>query len=128
MDEALLIDMMSGLEPVLLQNNYIETDMRRGIPIIHRFFPSKKASIFQSEKFFHNLEVEKEKSESKQTEETCFDNRGLNISIFKKGLPKIKIVSSIAAGFVVASGILLIVVKHYKCVTKVFNKKAQIIY
>ena len=136
MDEALLVDMMSGLEAIFLQNNYIEKDMRRKVPFLNRFFLSKKTFIDQNDNIFQGLEEESIKNESNLVFfednvviEDCADNRGLNISIFKKGFPNlIKIVSGIAAAFVVVSGIILFFVKHYKSATKLFKKKAQVIY
>ncbi len=135
MDEALLIDMMSGLEAILLQNNYIEKDMRRKASFLNRFFPSKKTSIIKSENFFQGLEEDiMNESNQEIIDETMVvgfsdDNRELNISIFKKGFPNlIKIVSGIAAAFVVVSGIILFFVKHYKSAAKLLDKKAQIIY
>lgn len=145
MDEALLVDLMSGLDTELLQNNYIEKDMNRGkIPILNRIFSFKKASIFSYENIFHNTENDEILVVNACSEDTAIDgcmadtmkseddqlyNEGLSISIFKKGFPNlVKIISGITAAFVVLSGIILFFVRHHKIVVKLFNKKAQIIY
>lgn len=143
MDEALIIDLMSGLDTELLQNNYIEKDMNRGkIPMLNRIFSLKKASIFSYENIFHNTDngenlevivcseaadVDGCLADAMKSEEDQLGNEGLSISIFKKGFPNlIKIISGITAAFVVLSGIILFFVRHHKIVVKLFNKKAQI--
>lgn len=142
MDEALLVDMMSGLIPELIQNNYIEKDMRRGkIPVFGRLFSAKKATIFQYDNIFRksmntgnqygstDSAEPGDIGESVEAEEYGMQERNISIGIFKKGFPNlIKIISGITAAFVVVGGIIIFVIKHHKIVVKLFHKKAQIIY
>lgn len=55
MDELLLIDMMSELNPELLQDDYIEKDMRKGkIPLVNIFFSFRKPTKLRYEHFFEH--------------------------------------------------------------------------
>lgn len=53
MDEIVLIDMMSELNPELLQNNYMEKDMKRGkFPLVNIFFHFRKNPKIKHDSFF----------------------------------------------------------------------------
>ncbi len=59
MDELLLIEMMSMLNPELLQNDFIEKDMKRGkIPFFNRLFSFTKAPKQRYENFFEYSQSE----------------------------------------------------------------------
>lgn len=144
MDEVLLIDMMSQLYPELLENNYIEKDMKRAkLPLFKRIFSSSKKNenIFANmSKDYWNPSINYEFS-TEEAEELTLDlskieapmeskgnNSSLNISIFTRELPFVKIISGFVAALFVVGGIILFIIKHNKGILKIFEGKTQISY
>lgn len=147
MNELLLIDMMSELNPELLQDDYIEKDMKRGkIPFYKLFFTFRKTSK-QSYGFpvedpvsevspdrekelvmaedINTAEVMEETGEPEEEEKEW----SFNISIFKKKFHLLfTIISGIAATVIVVISIILILLRRHKGGIKLHSKKIQIIY
>ncbi len=152
MNELLLIDMLSELNPELLQDDYIEKDMKKEkIPFLKLIFPFKKMSKQPYESPVENPLSEESASKyieyndksqvaeaiisfelPQETEELKDENnnkRGFSISIFeKKFFHILKIISGIAATVIVVIGIIIIILKHHKSGFKLHSKKIQIIY
>jgi len=159
-NELLLVEMMSELSPELLQNEYIEKDMKREkAPFLNRFFSFIKNSKPQFKISFENIlseettnqyGIRKDELEEKhiqaidKSEETRnieeaniiedieddnLENLGFTISIFRKKIRNfIKIISSIAATFLVVIGIVIFIIKHNKSGLKLYEKKVQVIF
>ncbi|MFU0828159.1 MAG: Exported protein [Lachnoclostridium sp.] len=143
MNELLLIDMMSELDPALLEDDYMEKDMKREkIPFFKRLlnfktakqsyeFPEKnpmKEHITADNDFVmaENIHFGKLDGKSVQTEESGYI-RGFQISIFRKKLHRFfKILSGIAATVIVLSSIVLILLKRHKGSSKLRTKKIQL--
>ncbi|MDF2609420.1 MAG: hypothetical protein K0R92_894 [Lachnospiraceae bacterium] len=159
MNEILLINMIGEIEPSLLQDDYMEKDMKRGfLSFLFRLF-KKTASeieynplnlnIFEEirsveeydnqpevtktqeirEKISDIQPIENKMDVSTETVESTPENNGLSISIFKKNVKTvIKIISGIAAAFILIIGIIVILIMRHKSGTKLYEKKIQIIY
>ncbi len=182
MDEALLINIIGQLSPELLQDNYMEKDMKKGIlsflgivlkKIIKQqngnsFFQSlsnkneyeksseqdnresdsRKDSI-ETGKTYHNniveygnkhimeslknhidyLNTDTSDTSTEDKEDYNLNTRGLSISIFKKNIRNlIKVISGIAATFVVILSIIIILIVRHKSGIKLFKKRIQVIY
>ncbi len=150
MNELILIDMMSELNPELLQNNYIEKDMKRGkIPFYRLIFSSKKASKQcisfpvenpvsyespASDRDNDELEVTEDIKTAEVTDKTEKSKEegnewGFDISIFEKKFRNLfKIISGIAATVIVVVSIIIIIIRRHKSGIKLHSKKIQIIY
>ena len=153
MNELLLIDMMSELNPELLEDDYIEKDMKRGKVPFYRWFLNLKKSSKQSYEFSVENPVSEESNASKDSNASDYDlvvaedintaellnetgeseeNRrrwGFNISIFEKKFRNLfKIVSGIAATVIVIISIIVILLRRHKSGVKLHAKKIQIIY
>lgn len=138
MNELLLIDMMSELDPALLENNYIEKDMRRARIPFYNWFLKLKNKSKQSDEFpeanpinadyvmaeeINTEEILNEDSDSSESE----PDRGFQIGIFKKKIHKlIKIFSGITATVVVLISIVVILLKRNKSGGKFRTKKIQL--
>lgn len=153
MNELLLIDMMSELNPELLEDDYIEKDMKRGKVPFYRWFLNLKKSSKQSYEFSVENPVSEESNASKDSNASDYDlvvaedintaellnetgeseeNRrrwGFSISIFEKKFRNLfKIVSGIAATIIVIISIIVILLRRHKSGVKLHAKKIQIIY
>ncbi len=153
MNELLLIDMMSELNPELLEDDYIEKDMKRGKVPFYRWFLNLKKSSKQSYEFSVENLVSEESNASKDSNASDYDlvvaedintaellnetgeseeNRrrwGFSISIFEKKFRNLfKIVSGIAATIIVIISIIVILLRRHKSGVKLHAKKIQIIY
>jgi hypothetical protein len=76
MNELLLIDMMSELNPELLEDDYIEKDMKRGKVPFYRWFLNLKKSSKQSYEF----SVENPVSEESNTSDDINASKDSNAS------------------------------------------------
>lgn len=147
MNELLLIDMMSELNPELLEDDYIEKDMKRGKVPFYRWFLNLKKTSKQSYEFpvenpisedsnasEYDLVVAEDINTAELLNETgeSEENRrrwGFNISIFEKKFRNLfKIVSGIAATIIVIISIIVILLRRHKSGVKLHAKKIQIIY
>ena len=156
MNELLLIEMMSELDPGLLENDYIEKDMNREkVTFFKRLFSSKKKSKQEHKNFFGNFILEDMESnlqfndvleETEQIEIIDkidekvdeidgmpkledYNNLGFSVSIFRRKIHNlVKIISGIIAAFLVMIGIILIIINRHKSGIKLYEKKIQIIY
>lgn len=147
MNELLLIDMMSELNPKLLQDDYMEKDMKREKSPFYKLFFLFKKPPRQSYEFPVDSPVSEEIAEAVKeiiTDEDINTAELLNetgesddmerrwsfsISIFKKKFHKlITIISGIAATVIVIISILVILLKRHKSDVKLHSKKIQIIY
>lgn len=182
MNEALLINMIGQLSPELLQDDYMEKDMKKGIlsflgkilkKIVKQqygnsFFQSlsnkneyeksseqdnteldsKKDSI-ETENTYHNniveygnkhimeriknhidhLNTDTYDTSIEDKEDYDLNTRGLSIGIFKKNFRNlVKIISGIAATFVVILSIIIILIVRHKSGIKLLKKSIQVIY
>ncbi len=148
MNELLLIDMMSELNPELLQDDYMEKDMKRGsVPFFKLLFSFRKTSKQRtsfpvvnpiSEELSESDNNELEMAEDLKTAEVMDDaeeseeqdnKRGFSISIFeKKFFSLFKIISGITATVIVVISIVVIILRRHKSGIKMHSKKIQIIY
>lgn len=149
MNELLLIDMMSELNPELLQDDYMEKDMKREkFPLFKLLFPFKKTSKQPDEFPVENPlseeinsypdKYEYEMAEDLKTAEVTEEPReleeeenqwGFHIGIFEKKFHNLfKIISGIAATAIVIVSILVIILRRHKSGIKLHRKKIQIIY
>lgn len=155
MNELVLIDMMSELNPELLEDDYIEKDMKRGVKSFFKYiFPFKskktyefpmdhsltdeigKSSVELNNNSDINTEIEQlsasqvnEVLELEDNETNEMNDRGFSISIFERKFRNlIKIASGVAATSLVVIGIVVIIIKRNKSGIKVVKKKVQIIY
>lgn len=147
MNELLLIDMISELNPELLQDDYMEKDMNRGkVPFYRWFLNLKKTSKQPYESPAENSYSEDNKAsdydlvavEDINTAELLIENReseeerrswGFSISIFEKKFRNLfKIVSGIAATVIVVISIIVFLLRRHKSGVKLHTKKVQIIY
>jgi len=162
-NELLLIEMMSELNPELLQNNYIEKDMKREkVPFLNQVFsflktykPEFKISfedilseensnqygksinkleeshaetINKIEEIENNERINKIE-EIENIEGDNLSDLGFTISIFRRKFRNfVKIISSIAATFLVVIGIVIFIIKYHKSGLKLYEKKVQVIY
>jgi hypothetical protein len=139
MNELLLIDMMGELNPALLQENYIEKDMRRErLPLFKQLFFFKK-SLKETDEFTANNPLSEEyESKGYERQEDFdvtdeagetellqkFENEdedsrewGFNISAFEKKVkPLYGVISGVAATTIVVSGIVVYIVKRHKAI------------
>lgn len=155
MNELLLIDMMSELNLDLLQNDYIEKDMKRGkVSFFKKIFSINKKQEQPFEFLFENPQYEetnivinpyeeepevsddtncmeiynKEDFNLDTNDESEFTNRGFTISIFEKKFRNlIKIISGITATVLVVVGIVILLIKHHKSGIKSIKEKVQIL-
>lgn len=147
MNELLLIDMMSELNPELLEDNYIEKDMKREkVPFYKLIFSFKKTSkqyapfLVEDTLFEESLNSEKElevtediktadildEADESEDEENKW---GFNISIFEKKFRNLfKIIYGIAATVIVVISIIVIILRRHKSGIKLHRKKIEIIY
>ena len=138
MNELLLIDMMGELSPALLQDNYMEKDLRRGkLPFLKQVFFLKKSlknddilissplsqeyenSGYEIGEEFDTAEDKEDCDQIKKLEESNMESKdsGLRVSIFeKKTNPLYGILSGVAATTIVVSGIVVYVVKRHKAI------------
>jgi hypothetical protein len=147
MNELLLIDMMSELDPVLFEDDYIEKDMKREkIPfykLIFKFrktpkqsyeFPVESPFLEDSSISHNDFVMAEDINTSEMMHETDesegIENKwGFSISIFKKKFHSLfKIVSGIAATVIVVISIIVILLRRHKSGIKLHSKKIQIIY
>ncbi|MDF2586600.1 MAG: hypothetical protein K0S41_441 [Anaerocolumna sp.] len=155
MNELVLIDMMSELNPELLEDDYIEKDMKRGVKSFFKYiFPFKskktyefpmdhsptdeigKPSVELNNNSDINTEIEQlsasqvnEVLELEDNETNEMNDRGFSISIFERKFRNlIKIASGVAATSLVVIGIVVIIIRRNKSGIKVVKKKVQIIY
>gem|GEM_PF-1837168 len=181
MNEVLLINMIGQLSPELLQDNYMEKEMKNSVLSFlgtllkkltklqygNSFFQSNsskneyeestepdktesnsKKDIVEIENTYHNkIEygnkhlMEHIKSHINNSNEDTYDTstedkeeydlntRGLSIRIFKKNFRNIiKIISGIAATFVVILSIIIILIVRHKSCIKLLKKNIQVIY
>jgi hypothetical protein len=147
MNELLLIDMMSELNPELLEDSYIEKDIKREkVPFYKLIFSFKKTSKQYapfpvedplSEESLNSdkeLEVTEDIKTADILEETAESENeeykwGFNISIFEKKFRNLfKIISGIAATVIVVISIIVILLRHHKSGIKLHGKKIEIIY
>lgn len=147
MNELLLIDMMSELDPALLEDDYIEKDMKQGkVPfykLLFNFrrtpkqsseFPVKSPLLEDSGTSYNDMVIAEDINTSdlmKDTDETEEIEKewGFSISIFKKKVHNLfKIVSGIAATIIVVISIIVILLRRHKSGMKLHSKKIQIIY
>lgn len=142
MDEILLVDMMSELYPELLENNYIERDMKKGrLSLLSRFFSFGKTQDLQEETFSDKaVRIDGTDMASSQERIDGQDSvkpdspegeplpTSLPISIFTREFPIFKIISGFAAVLFVIGGIILFLFKHNKDILKIFDRKTQISY
>lgn len=155
MNELLLINMMSELNLDLLQNDYIEKDMKRGkISFFKKIFSLKKKSEQPYEFPFEypqfedpnlvmnqlgedseldndtmNMEIyNKEELDCDTDEDSNIIDRGFSIRIFEKKFRNlIKIISGITATILVVIGILIILIKRHKGGIKTIKEKVQML-
>lgn len=182
MNEVLLINMIGQLSPELLQDDYMERDMKKGIlsflgkalkKIVKQQYGSSFFQSFSSKNEYKKaIELDKTGSGNKSDDieakdayrndiveydskhilgqeknrTDCFntdaddmskedkdsynlDTRGLNIGIFKRNFRNLtKIISGIAATFVVILSIIIILIKRHKSGIKLLKKSIQVIY
>lgn len=177
MNEVLLINMIGQLNPELLEDNYMEKDMKKGILSFLGKVLKKIAKQQYGSSFLQSLSnknecekpIEQDKMESDnddfetessnlvdhgnkntmeckkdpmdyynadvdsiQKEDKTSDNpdtRGLSIGIFKKNIRNLtKVISGIAATFVVILSIIIILIKRHKTGLKLLKKSIQVIY
>ncbi|QHQ59523.1 hypothetical protein Ana3638_00855 [Anaerocolumna sedimenticola] len=148
MNELLLIDMMSELNPELLQDDYMEKDMKRGKSFFKLLFSFKKTSKCPDEfpvenpisegivnTFPGNYELEaaediKSAEVAEENENLTEENEwGFHIGIFEKKFRNLfKIISGIAATAIVIVSIIVIILKRHKSGIKLHREKIQIIY
>lgn len=172
MNEVLLINMIGQLDPELLQDNYMEKDMKKGIlsflgKLLKKIAKQQYGSSFlqkYSNKNECEKRIEQDKTESdnnKEEGENIYgndiaehsskhitdngksnyysedddketydpDTRGLSIGIFKKNIRNLtKVLSGIAATFVVILSIIIILIKRHKSGIKLLKKSIQVIY
>ncbi|MGB8454708.1 MAG: hypothetical protein WCD89_20560 [Anaerocolumna sp.] len=147
MNELLLIDMMSELKPELLQDDYIEKDIKREKKPFYKLIFSFKKTLKQPYEFPMdnslseepcNMDKEIEVTEDIKTTESLDEtgewedeeNRwGFNISIFEKKFRNLfKIISGIAATVIVVISIIVIILRRHKGGIKMHREKIQIIY
>lgn len=170
MNEVLLINMIGQLSPELLQDNYMEKEMKNSVLSFlgtllkkltklqygNSFFQSNsskneyeestepdktesnsKKDIVEIENTYHNkIEYGNNNSNedtydtsTEDKEEYDLNTRGLSIRIFKKNFRNIiKIISGIAATFVVILSIIIILIVRHKSCIKLLKKNIQVIY
>ncbi|WMJ86348.1 hypothetical protein [Anaerocolumna sp. MB42-C2] len=149
MNELLLIDMMSELNPELLQDDYMEKDMKRDKSLFYKLFFLFKKTSNQPNEFpveypisegiininpdNYELEAAEDIKTAEVTEENesqTEDNEwGFHIGIFEKKFRNLfKIISGIAATAIVIVSIIVIILKHHKSGVKLHRGKIQIIY
>lgn len=182
MDEVLLINMIGQLNPELLQDNYMEKDMKKGILSFLGKVLKKIAKQQYGSSFFQSLSnkndyekpIEQDKTEAENKKDDLeadsrhqddiveygnkhisdcekdhtehynadddniqkedkepynLDTRGLSIGIFKKNIRNLtKVISGIAATFVVILSIIIILIKRHKSGIKLLKKSIQVIY
>jgi hypothetical protein len=140
MNELLLIDMMGELNPALLQDNYMEKDLRRGrMPSFKQIFFFKKSSLKETDEFTANNPLSEEYESKDYERQDEFDvteeagenelikkfdtldedsnDWGFNTSIYeKKFKPLYGIISGVAATAIVVSGIVVIIVKRHRAI------------
>ncbi len=150
MNELLLIDMMSELNPELLQDDYIEKDMKREkIPFYKLIFSFRKTTKqhmespvenplseeiclpyaeYNGSDMAENMKASEIEEDTEETEEQA-PEWGFNISIFEKKFRNLfKIISGIAATVIVVISIVVILLRRHKSGIKLHSKKIQIIY
>lgn len=147
MNEVLLINMIGQLSPELLQDNYMEKEMKKSILSFLGKILKKLAKLQYGNSFFQSISYKNEYEESAETdninnlnadtydssvedkEEYDLNTRGLSIRIFKKNFRNIiKIISGIAATFVVILSIIIILIVRHKSCIKLLKKNIQVIY
>ncbi|WP_313131002.1 hypothetical protein [Anaerocolumna sp.] len=181
MNEILLINMIGQLDPELLEDNYMEKDLKKDLKkgilsflgkILKKIAKQQYGSSFLQALSIKNeceKQIEQDKMESDnndfetedsnivepgnkiimdgevshmdyynadvdsiQKEDKAPDNldtRGLNIGIFKKNIRNLtKVISGIAATFVVILSIIIILIKRHKSGIKLLKKSIQVIY
>lgn len=150
MNEALLIDMIGQLSPELLQDNYMEKDMKKGILSFLGKVLKKIAKQQNGNSFFQSLSNKNDYEKSVGQDSTELDSkkdldtdtydittedkddynsnsRGLGINIFNKNFRGlITIISGIAATFVVVLSIIIILIVRHKSGIKLLKKNIQV--
>jgi len=129
--------MIGQISPELLQDNYIEKDMKKGVLFYLGNLLKKVAKQQYGNSFLQSLSNRNEQDEkleledptAEDMEEYDLNTRGLSISIFRKNLRKlVRIISGIVATFLVVISIIIILFKKHKSGFKLLKKKIQVIY
>lgn len=142
MNEYLLINMLSEISPELLEDNYMEKDLRKkSAPFWKRVFSFLKSknepddfiepfTIINTDEVYQEhvnvLAVEPEDEDEYTIQEEELQKKNFSITIFKKKMNKLfTIISGIVATIIFIIGIIIFLVLRARNI-KVNRKKIQI--
>lgn len=142
MNEYLLINMLSELDPELLEDNYMEKDLKKKAgPFIKRLFSILKSkneskefiepftisnTDEQYQEHIDTVMVEADGEDEYTIQEEDGHKRNFSITIFKKKINKLyTIISGVAATMIFIIGIIIFLVRKTRSI-KQNRKKIQI--